>query len=107
MSTAPLEALIATQRALIEALDADDVAAVERGTAAVADAVTRIRATNPRFTGSDAKALAEEAVRLSDAARVRINVLSDMTQRRITRMAAATGKGKAAQTYGRTGRIAY
>jgi len=30
-----------------------------------------------------------------------------MTQRRLARLAAATGKGKATQTYGRTGRMAY
>ena len=107
MSTAPLEALIVTQKALIAALDSDDVAGIARETAAVEDALVRIRALRPRFTGSDAKALVEEAMALTDAARVRVNVLADMTSRRIARLAAATGKGKATQTYGRTGRLAY
>jgi hypothetical protein len=107
VSTAPLEALIREQKGLIAALDADDVEGIARQTAAVEDALVRIRALKPRFAGNDAKALAEEAMALTEAARVRVNVLADMTARRITRLAAATGKGKATQTYGRTGRLAY
>ncbi len=107
MSTAPLEALVREQRALISALDADDVEAIAHATAAVEDVLVRIRALNPRFTSAEAKQLATEAMTLTDAARIRVNVLADMTSRRIARLAAATGKGKATQTYGRTGRIAY
>jgi len=107
MSTAPLEALVREQRLLIAALDADDVEAIGRHTAAVEDALVRIRALNPRFASADAKRLAEESMMLTDAARIRVNVLADMTSRRIARLAAATGKGKAVQTYGRTGRFAY
>ncbi len=107
MSTAPLEALVREQRALIVALDADDVAAIANSTAAVEDALVRIRALSPRFVSSDARRLAEEAMSLTEAARIRVNVLADMTSRRIARLAAATGKGKATQTYGRTGRLAY
>jgi hypothetical protein len=105
VTIAPLEALIREQHALIAALDADDVEAIARHTASVEDAVIRIRALSPRFQGADAKALAEEAMTLADAARVRVNVLADMTSRRLTRLAAATGKGNAAPTYGRTGRL--
>lgn len=107
MSTAPLEALIAEQKALIAALDGDDVEGIALATASVQDALTRIHALKPRFVSNDAKALAEEAMALTDAARVRVNVLADMTSRRLARLAAATGKGKATQTYGRTGRMAY
>lgn len=107
MTTAPLEALIREQKALIAALDADDVEGIARQTAAVEDALVRIRALKPRFASNDAKALAEEAMALTEAARVRVNVLADMTSRRIARLAAATGKGRATQTYGRTGRLAY
>ncbi len=107
MSTAPLEALIREQKGLIAALDADDVDGIARQTAAVDEALLRIRALKPRFVSTDAKALAEEAMALTDAARARVNVLTDMTSRRIARLAAATGKGKSTQTYGRTGRLAY
>ncbi len=105
MSTAPLEALIREQRALIAALDADDVDAIARHTAGMDEVLVRIHALGPRFTGSEAKALVEEAMRLADAARVRINVLADMTARRLSRLAAVTGKGNAAPTYGRNGRL--
>ncbi len=105
MSTAPLEALIAAQRALIAALDADNVDAICAQTKAVDDALNRIRALSPRFTSSDAKALVSESIMLADAARVRVNVLADMTSRRLARLATATGKGNAAPTYGRTGRL--
>lgn len=106
MSTAALDALVREQRALISALDADDVDGIARQTAAVQDLLTRIRALGPRFASEDARRLATEAMTLTDAARVRINVLADMTSRRLTRLAAATGKGDAAPVYGRTGRMA-
>jgi VIT1/CCC1 family predicted Fe2+/Mn2+ transporter len=106
MSTAPLEALVREQRLLIAALDADDVEAIARHTAAVEDALVRIRSFGARFTGAEARRLAVEAMTLTDAARIRVNVLADMTERRLTRLALATGKGNAAPTYGRTGRLA-
>jgi hypothetical protein len=105
VSTAPLEALIHAQRALIAALDADDVDGISEQTLAVDDALVRIRALAPRFTGSEAKSLVSEAITLADAARIRVNVLADMTTRRLTRLATATGKGNAAPTYGRNGRL--
>ena len=105
MSTAPLEALIARQKALLAALDADDADAIARSTADVQDALIRIRALKPRFVSNDAHALAREAMALTEAARVRVNVLADMTPRRLARLASATGKGRATQTYGRTGRL--
>lgn len=105
MSTAPLEALIREQRALIAALDSDDVDAIRRHTDSMNEALVRIRALGARFGTLEAKRLAEEAMVLTDAARVRVNVLADMTARRISRLATATGKGNAVQTYGRTGRL--
>lgn len=105
MSTAPLEALIREQRALIAALDSDDVEAIAHHTDTMNEALVRIRALGARFGTYEAKRLAEEAMMLTDAARVRVNVLADMTQRRIGRLATATGKGPAVQVYGRTGRF--
>jgi hypothetical protein len=102
MSGAALEALIATERALIAALDADDVAGIAQHSATMEQAIVRIRVT-PR--GPADPALAEEAMRLADAARVRINVLADTTARRITRLAEATGIGTVAPTYGRDARL--
>lgn len=105
MSTAALEALLREQRALIVALDADDVDGISRHTAGMDEALVRIRSLAPKFVGHEAKALVEEAITLADAARVRVNVLADMTSRRLARLAAATGKGNATPTYGRNGRL--
>ncbi len=94
-----IETLIATEQALIAALDADDVAGIAAHSAGIAEAIDAIRATpvDP--------ARAEEAMRLADAARVRINLLADTTAQRLTRLAAATGIGTAAPTYGRDARL--
>ena len=105
MSTAALEALVGEQRALLAALDSDDADAITRHTAGIADALVRIHALSPRIVSTDARRLAEEAVTLADAARVRVNVLADRTSRRLDRLAAATGRGNAAPVYGRTGRL--
>ncbi len=104
MSTASLEALVREQRALIAALDADDVEAIGRHTDAMNEVLLRIRALGPRFAGTGARTLVEESLVLADAARVRINVLADITARRIGRLAAAMGKG-GQHTYGRSGKI--
>jgi len=105
VSKALLETLLDEQRALIAALDADDVDAIARHSAGVGDAVAGVRAHPERFSGPEAKALAEEALALADTARARVNVLADLTSRRLTRLAVATGKGNAAPTYGRNGRL--
>jgi orotidine-5'-phosphate decarboxylase len=106
VSNAPLETLVQEQQALIAALDNDDVTAIARHTDTVQDAILRIRALNPRFAGTEAKRLIDESITLADAARVRINVLADLTSRKLTRLAATTGKGNANPTYGRNGRLA-
>ena len=102
MSGAALEALIVTQRALIAALDADDVAGIAQHSAGMEQMIVRVRATPP---GAADPALAREAMRLADVARVRINVLADTTAGRLARLAAATGIGTTAPTYGRDARL--
>lgn len=105
MSTAVLDALVREQKTLIAALDADDVDGINRQTVAVHDALVRVRALDARVISAEGRRLAEEAITLTHAARVRVNVLTDMTSRRLARLASATGKGKAAGTYGRNGRL--
>lgn len=104
MSGAPLDALIATERALIAALDADDIDAIARHSGEVEQAILHVRAAGT--TGvAGRREQAEEALRLADAARVRLNVLSDMTDRSLARLSSATGRGRATATYGRNGRL--
>lgn len=102
---APLETLVREQKALIAALDQDDVAAIERHTATVDDALVGIRAADVGAGNAGVKQLADEARDLADAARIRLNLLADKTGRRLARLAAVTGKGDPAPTYGRSGRL--
>ena len=104
MNETAIVALIARQKLLIEALDADDATAIADHSAGIDEALVRVRAASGR-PSPQARALAEEAIVLADAARVRINVLADMTQRRLARLAVATGKGAATQTYGRDAKL--
>ena len=105
---------------LVDKTDAEATAAsfAAIGAASDAEAFTRFYAstaevarslwptvTEPLLTRSEAKALVGESITLADAARIRVNVLADMTTRRLTRLATATGKGNAAPTYGRNGRL--
>lgn len=103
MTIAPLETLVREQRALIAALDADDAEAIGLHSDTMEQAVQDVR--NGRFDGAAARALVEEARTLADEARARINILADHTAQKLARLAAATGKGDAAPTYGRSGRL--
>jgi hypothetical protein len=103
VSIAPLETLVRHQRALIDALDAEDATAIETASREMEEALVRIRAAAPH--GLETKVLAEESLRLADAARARVNVLADDNGRRITGMARATGAGSAAPVYGRNARM--
>ncbi|HET8612664.1 MAG TPA: hypothetical protein VFL92_07850 [Sphingomonas sp.] len=106
MSAASIEALLGAQRLLIAALDADDVDAIARGSAAVEAALLRVRAQRDWRKTPDLLALAEEARTQADAARARVNILADMTSRRLARLAAIAGRDRPAGIYGRNGRIA-
>lgn len=100
---ATLEALVREQRALLLALERDDVNGIARHSEGLGALVFELRDAAPH--GPADRPLAEEAVRLADAARARVNLLADMTERRMVRLAAATGKGSSAPTYGRDARL--
>lgn len=103
MSSAPLDALVRHQHALIAALDADDPAAIVASSQEMEQALVQVRAAAAPY-GLEAKALAEESLRLADAARVRVNVLADLTGRRLDRCSAATGRPGGA-VYGRNAKL--
>jgi hypothetical protein len=105
MSLAAVEALIESEKALISALDADDVSAIERETQLFGAALAKL---GPMMKSGDATLLApraREAMALADAARVRVAFLADATRRRIDTLAAATGAGPRAGLYGSQGRL--
>jgi hypothetical protein len=93
-----LDDLVAGERALIAALDADDAGAIARASADVAAAL-------PRIDGDVAsREQAEEAMKLAHTARAMLNLLADRTERRLGRLTAETGIAGPA-TYGRNARL--
>lgn len=100
-----IEAVIVGQAALIAALDADDVGAIEAATRDLAAAVDRIRRSGAVRAQSDTRSRVDYALKQGDAARMRVNYLSDRTRQRADHLTARRG-GQRATTYTATGRYA-
>lgn len=103
MSDADIEQVIDAQAALIAALDAGDVAAIEQATASLSQllsgasrggAVVAVRAGR-----------IDHALKQTEAARTRVNFLADRTRQRLDRLAQRRG-GQRPPTYNAAGRIA-
>ena len=93
----PLDALIASQSALIAALDSNDVSAIEQATKQVASIIEAVR--EAELTPSTAKADdLDYALKQSHAARIRVNCLSQWTRQKIDRLDQIRGL-KSAATY--------
>ncbi|MGZ8281510.1 MAG: hypothetical protein ACXWUN_01000 [Allosphingosinicella sp.] len=102
MSHDSLEAMKEAHLALIAALDANDIAAIEAAVATFSVSVQNLRDAAPP-QGEDAADRARELRRLSDQARMRVNFLTDVVRRRRERLDAARGCGEV-QLYAREGR---
>jgi hypothetical protein len=102
MSDDHLEAMKEAHLALIAALDANDIAALEAAVATFGDSVRQLRDAAPP-QGEDAAARAQELHRLSDQARMRVNFLTDVVRRRRERLEAVRGRPHV-QLYAREGR---
>lgn len=100
MSLDALETLIEAQAALIAALDAGDVAAIERATGDVHALLPAVRAGGQR---AEARERVGYAMRQADAARIRVNFLTDRTRDRADRLATARGE-RVVETYSRDAR---
>ena len=91
MQLALLDARPASHEALIRALDGDDLAEIERATAALAEAVARgTRAMRLAATPGLKERLLSLAA-LAQAAQIRVNFLTDMIRRRVDAAAALRG----------------
>jgi len=102
VSLAPLDRLEACHETLIGALDGNDIGAIEASLNEFREAVAEVRSA-PGSGRADAGVI-EQALRiarLAEAARVRVNFLTDMTSRRIEGIAAL--RGEAAGGYTRAG----
>lgn len=98
MTTAHVEQLITAQAALIAALDTRDADAIETTTRALAEAAAALRAQDSWREGGALRERLGHALKQTDAARIRINYLSDWTRQRIDSIAELRG-GAPAQTY--------
>lgn len=105
MIPASLQRLEDCHHALIDALDAQDLDALEGSIEAFRTALDDVRAKGawreqPGVLDSIGRIHA-----LSEAARIRVNFLTDLNQQRIDTLAAARGRDNVV-VYGRTGRAA-
>lgn len=97
-----LEHVIACQDRLIGALDARDGPAIEVATVELADALSALDAEGA-FYGVETNRI-EHAQRQAEAARIRVNMLSDWTRQRIDRLAEI--RSGAPPTYSNLGNFA-
>ena len=98
-----LNQLEACHVALIAALDSDDVKAIELATNALGNALDAVSATGAWRDLPEILDLIQRICDLSEAARIRVNFLTDLNLRRIEALAAARGQ-TAPAPYGRDGR---
>lgn len=105
MTAAALEGLIAREEALVGALDAGDIGAIERETHGMAGMLAAVAATGGWRESPELSARIVQALRLAEAAGGRINYLADDNRRRIERLTTLAGRPRS-EAYGRSGRLA-
>ncbi len=105
MTPASLQRLEDCHHALIDALDAQDIDGLEEAIEAFRMALDDVRS---RGAWREQPGVMDSVARihaLSEAARIRVNFLTDLNQQRIDALAAARGRENVV-VYGRTGRAA-
>lgn len=105
MTPAPLQQLEACHHALIDALDAQDLEALEGSIDAFRSALEQVHAQGAWRDQPGVLDSIGRIHRLSEAARIRVNFLTDLNQQRIDALAAARGRENVV-VYGRSGRAA-
>lgn len=104
MSAPAVERVIAQGEALVRALDAQDLAAIDAAHRVLRDTLADMAAMGGWHVRSDLQARLVHALRLLDAAKGRVNYLADSTRRRLDRLAALTDAPRTSP-YGRRGHI--
>ena len=102
---AVLERLEACHHALIDALDAQDIDALESSIDAFRASLEEVRAEGAWREQPGVLDCIGRIHRLSEAARIRVNFLTDLNQQRLHALAAARGQDNVV-VYGRSGRAA-
>jgi len=105
LSDKALDGLIAAETALIAALDADDIDAIERAIPLFGLCVEGLRTPGAWIQVPGVLDRLQKAYALSEEARVRARYLADRNQQRLDLLAAAAGRFDCAPaTYGRPAR---
>ncbi|MFC3714134.1 hypothetical protein ACFOMD_16300 [Sphingoaurantiacus capsulatus] len=105
MIPASLQRLEDCHHALIDALDAQDIDGLEEAIEAFRMALDDVRAKGAWHGQAGVLDSVARIHALSEAARIRVNFLTDLNQQRIDALAAARGRENVV-VYGRTGRAA-
>lgn len=91
MTADAIEQLIASQDALMQAIDARDVDAMNLAAQGVRAATASVAAQDVWHSRSDSRARVELAMRQSDALKIRVNTLTAWTRQRLDRLAELRG----------------
>ena len=103
MSAGAVNGIIASSEALIAALDAHDIVAIETSLKAFGDSVATIRSVGNWERSPELSARLSEALRLADAARTRVRYLADSNRQQLDMLAMAAGRfDHTPVTYGRS-----
>jgi hypothetical protein len=105
MNNDVIDRLIGSSEALIAALDAHDVDAIEAALPVFGKSVADLKSPGGGLPSPGLKARLDKALTLADAARARVRYMADRTQQRIDMLAQAAGRFDCTPaTYGRPGR---
>lgn len=92
MNEAVVDRLIGSSEALIAAFDAHDINAIEAALPAFRQSIAALKSPGSFSKTPGLLARLAEAMKLADAARVRVHYLADRTQQRIDMLATAAGR---------------
>ena len=104
MSSAAIERLIAESEALVRALDAQELGALDAAHRGLREALADVAACGAWRLHADLRERVATSLRLLEAARGRVNYLADSTRRRLDRLSELTGAPRTSP-YGRHGRL--
>jgi hypothetical protein len=103
VTDADIDNVISAQAALIAALDAGDVAAIETMTATLSQLLAAMRGSGA--VANVRRERVDHALKQTEAARTRVNYLADRNRGRLDRLTIVRG-GRTAVTYNTAGRLA-
>jgi hypothetical protein len=105
MNEHAVDRLIRSSEALIAALDAHDIDAIEAALPAFGQSVAMLKSPGGGLPSPGLSARLTKALALADGARARVRYLADRTQQRIDMLAQAAGRFDCTPAvYGRPGR---